>query len=70
MKSKGGLTKDAFKKNKNGKIVSKKASAAAKKRSSAWIKCVMKARKQLNIKGFMAIKKGTKLYKLAKSFYN
>merc|ERR1719335_658781 len=69
MKSKGGLTKDCFKRNKNGKIVSKKASAAAKKRGAGWIKAVMKARAQLGVKGFMAIKKGTKLYKLAKSMY-
>merc|ERR1719499_386074 len=46
-------------KNKRGKIVSKAASSAAKKRSShlltAWGKAVAAARKQLNITGFVAV---------------
>merc|ERR1712118_231466 len=66
-KSKGGLTKDAFVKNKTGKIVSKKASLRAKK--SPWIAAVQKARAALKIKGFSAIKKGTPLYKKAKELY-
>merc|ERR1719412_502615 len=69
-KTVGGLKKSALKKNKNGKIVSAKASANAQKGKSAkWIASVVKARKQLGVKGFVAIKKGTALYKAAKSFY-
>merc|ERR1719434_10729 len=57
-KTSGGLTKDKLMKNKRGKVVSKAASAAAKKRSShlqAWGKAVATARKQLDIKGFVAV---------------
>merc|ERR1711871_1727237 len=52
-----GLTK-----NKNGKIVSKKASANGKKvyaRIKGWTVAVTKARKALGVKGFLAVKKGT-----------
>ena len=55
-------------KSKSGKIVSKKASARAKK--SPWILAVKKAHAALKIKGFFAIKKGTPLYLKAKEFYN
>merc|ERR1712228_245790 len=57
-KTSGGLTKDKLVRNKRGKVVSKAASAAAKKRSShlsAWGKAVAAARKQLNCKGFVAV---------------
>merc|ERR1712094_152307 len=67
----GGLTKSSLT-NKNGKIVSKKASANGKKayaRIKGWTLAVTKARKALNIKGFVAVKKGTALYKKAKEFY-
>merc|ERR1719326_1785422 len=72
VKTVGGLTKDSLKKNKAGKIVSKKASAAAKKRYEKsglkkWASAVQKARKALGLKGFVAIKKGTALYKKAKA---
>merc|ERR1719439_115877 len=68
-KTSGGLTaKDLFK-NKHGKIVSKKASAAGKKKLGAWTSAVQKARKALKITGFLAIKKGTPLYAKAKEFY-
>merc|ERR1711948_251212 len=76
VKTSGGLTKDKLMKNKHGKIVSKAASAAAKKRSSkltAWGKAVVAARKQLNIKGFVAVggktAQGKALYAKAKSLY-
>ena len=68
----GGLTKANLTKNKNGKIVSKKQSAAGKKAYSfikGWTAAVTKARKALNVKGFVAVKKGTALYKKAKEFY-
>merc|ERR1740117_423849 len=63
-KTKTGLTKSDLVKNRFGKIVSKKASLRAKK--SPWIAAVQKARKELKIKGFAVIKKGTPLYKKAK----
>ena len=67
-----GLKKSDLFMNKRGKIVSKKASAAGKKRFGAikgWLAAVAKARKELGVKGFFAIKKGTPLYKKAKEFY-
>merc|ERR1712144_181750 len=51
----GGLTAKDLVKNKNGKVVSKKQSAASKK--SPWIAACKKARAVLKIKGFCAIKK-------------
>merc|ERR1719420_1051667 len=69
-----GMTKSDLVKNKTGRIVSKKASAAAKKRFSTtikgWLDAVQKARKELGVKGFVAIKKGSALYKKAQEFYN
>merc|ERR1712164_219733 len=67
MKSKGGLKKDALMKSKSGKIVSKKKSLAGKK--NKWIKAVAAARAALKIKGFAPLKKGSALYKKAKSLY-
>ena len=67
-----GMTKANLMKNKNGRIVSKKASANGKKayaRIKGWTLAVTKARKALAVKGFLAIKKGTPLYKKAKEFY-
>merc|ERR1719359_305289 len=66
-KTVGGLTAKDLTKNKYGKVVSKKASAKAKK--SPWIQAVAAARKALNVKGFLAIKKGTPLYVKAKKLY-
>merc|ERR1711988_656683 len=58
-KTKTGLRKDGLIKNKRGKIVSKKASAAAKKKFAigikGWADCVAAARKALQLKGFVAI---------------
>merc|ERR1719197_820979 len=68
-----GLTKGDLMKNSRGKIVSKKASAAGKKRYATgikgWIVAVQKARKTLGLKGFVAIKKGSALYQKAKELY-
>ena len=36
------------------------------KKGMNWMKCLSKARKELGIKGFVAIKKGSPLYKRAK----
>merc|ERR1712013_384845 len=56
----GGLTKDKLTRNKNGKIVSKAASAQGKKLwvkngLKAWADAVRAARKDLKCKGFVAI---------------
>merc|ERR1712100_758514 len=71
-KTVGGLTQTDLVKNSRGKIVSKKASAHAKKvryqNIKGWIMAVKKARKVLNITGFCAVKKGTPLYAKAKEF--
>merc|ERR1712227_712290 len=68
-----GLKASDLFKNKRGKIVSKKASSAAKKRYASsvgpWIQAVKKARAALKIKGFSALKKGSPLYIKAKEFY-
>merc|ERR1719346_882265 len=77
-KTSGGLTKDKLTKNKAGKVVSKAASAASKKRYAKgiglWNKAVMTARKELGIKGFQAVggksAQGKALYAKAKSLYN
>merc|ERR1712146_135401 len=55
----GGLTKSDLIKSKTGKVVSKKASAAGKKAYGsikAWTQAVQKARKDLGLKGFVAVK--------------
>merc|ERR1712028_220297 len=55
VKTVGGLTKAGLMKNKRGKVVSKKASANAKKnfkRISGWTTAFKAARKALGIKGF------------------
>merc|ERR1711967_121534 len=73
-KTSGGLKKSDLTRNKNGKIVSKKQSALAKKRFAQtvgpWMQACKKARAALKIKGFVAIKKGSPLYIKAKEFYN
>merc|ERR1719163_2784229 len=71
-KTVGGLKKSDLTKNKVGKIVSKKSSAAGKKAYKfikSWTVAVQKARKELGVKGFVAVKKGSALYKKAKEFY-
>merc|ERR1711862_659983 len=71
-KTSGGLSKGDLMKNKVGKVVSKKRSAASKKNAQKngfmkWIKAVQAARKALGVKGFVAVKKGTPLYAKAKA---
>merc|ERR1711971_1122909 len=68
-----GLAKTDLMKSKSGKIVSKKQSPAGKKAYAnikGWTVAVQKARKALGVKGFVAVKKGTPLYKKAKAHYN
>merc|ERR1712066_1034916 len=78
-KTTSGMTKDSLMRNKLGKIVSKKASAAAKKRyqtsrSKVWANCIKLARKSLNLTGFVAINgkqaEGKALYAKSKSLYS
>jgi hypothetical protein len=61
-----GQTSDDLKYNKNGQIVSKAKSAAGKQ--SPWPKAVKRAYNELGLTGFVPAKKGTNLYKLAKSY--
>merc|ERR1719389_955042 len=71
-KTLSGLTKADLIKNKYGKIVTKKKVAQGKKAFThikGWTVAVQKARKALGLKGFVAIKKGSALYKKAKEFY-
>merc|ERR1719203_1384664 len=75
-KTSGGLKKSDLKRNKNGKVVSAKASAHGKKaykRIAGWTSAVSKARKALGVKGFCAIggssAKGKALLAKARSFY-
>merc|ERR1712099_44314 len=78
-KTKSGMTKAALTKSKSGRIVSKKQSTATKKRyagskAQAWAKACSKARKELNIKGFVPFggktAAGKALYAKAKAIYN
>merc|ERR1712150_122282 len=76
VKTVGGLKKSDLKKNKNGKVVSVKASANGKKaykRIAGWVAAVTKARKALGVKGFTAVggksKQGQQLLAKARSFY-
>merc|ERR1740123_2653000 len=75
-KTSGGMTKASLVKNKNGKIVSKAASARSKKAFAtsalkAWCDAVKAARKSMNLTGFVAIggksAAGKALYAKAKS---
>merc|ERR1712094_129165 len=63
---------DRLDEEQDGKIVSKKQSAAGKKAYAnikGWTVAVQKARKALGVKGFVAVKKGTPLYKKAKELF-
>merc|ERR1719436_674982 len=75
-KTSSGLTKAALAKNRDGRIVSKKRSANAKKAYAsspikAWAQAVKKARQELRVKGFCAVggksAAGKALYAKAKS---
>merc|ERR1719335_2017089 len=67
-KTSSGLVKTDLIKNKRGKIVTKKQAANGKKAYAnikGWTVAVQKARKALGVKGFVAVKKGSALYKKA-----
>merc|ERR1712007_153478 len=63
-----GFVKSDLMKNKRGKIVTKAQNAAGKKSYkliSGWTAACKKARAELGLTGFVAIKKGTPFYKKA-----
>jgi len=72
-KTVGGLRAEALMKNKNGKVVSKKASISNTQKSKCWIVSVMSARKLLNLDKFVAVNgksvHGKDLYLKAKAAY-
>ena len=58
----GGLKKSDLKKNKRGRVVSKKQSSAAQKKLGGWLAALAKARKDLKIKGSSSVVKvGTRV---------
>jgi hypothetical protein len=64
-KTSAGLTKDCLTKSKAGKIVSKRMQAHGKKsycNIQSWVQAFVKARAELGINGFVAVKKGSALY--------
>ena len=70
----GGLTKNDLMKSKSGKIVSKKQALRAKgnmKKNGLgkWMAAVKQVRKEMGLKGFVAIKKGTPYYKRVRAVY-
>jgi|Transcript_101323 hypothetical protein len=71
-KTVGGLTKDALVKSRAGKIVSKRLHAHGKKSYSnikSWVEAFLKARSELGLNGFVAIKKGSALYSKTMELY-
>ena len=75
-KTASGHSRSDLMKNKRNKVVSKKQNAAGKKayaRISTWTNSVIKARKELGIKGFCAVNgktsQGRALYAKAKAIY-
>merc|ERR1712216_1072818 len=52
---------------KKGDLMKSKAGKKAFKNIKAWMTAVTKARKDLGLTGFVAVKKGTSLYKAAKA---
>merc|ERR1740122_395623 len=76
VKTSGGLKKTDLIKNKRGKVVGKKTQAAGKKaykHVAKWMGAVVKARKALGVKGFVAVggktKQGQAILAKARSFY-
>ena len=70
--TKGGLMKKDLCLNKRGKVVSKRALQHGKKAMAGikgWLNATQLARKQLGLTGFVACKKGTEYYRVAKKIY-
>jgi len=55
--------------NKRGKVVSRKAKSHGQKVLGGWVRATGLAREKLGLIGFVACKKGTEYYKLAKRLY-
>merc|ERR1719510_2304065 len=72
-KTQGGIRADGLMKNKWGKVVSKRSSAAWVRRGKDWIDATVQARQVLNLKGFVAVNgkslQGKALYLKAKTAY-
>merc|ERR1719510_636391 len=72
-KTAGGLTKTDLTRNSRGKYVSKKKVAHGKKMFAKglgkWNAAVKKARKELGLKGFVGVKKGSALHTKATQLY-
>jgi len=72
LKTKGGLRASDLIKNKSGKVVSKKRHAAGRKayekNLATWVSACTRARKELHLTGFVAIKRDTDVYNRAKAF--
>jgi len=70
VKTKGGMKASDLMKNKHGKVVSKKkhlqGKKAYEKHLAKWSEACSKARKELGLKGFVAIKKGSEFYNRTK----
>merc|ERR1719433_1256658 len=65
MKTTGGMRQSDLMKNKEGKVVSKKANAMGRKafkNIEKWANACKKARIELGLTGFVAIKKGSTFY--------
>merc|ERR1712050_77288 len=72
-KTASGHKKSDLMKSKSGKIITKAQHAAGKQaysRIKGWTVAVQKAKKELGVTGFVAVKKGSALYKKAKEIYN
>ena len=70
VKTAGGFTKADLMKTKTGKIITKRQHARGKKaykNIKGWTVAVQKAKKELNLKGFVAVRRGTPLYETAKA---
>merc|ERR1719479_656265 len=72
-KTQGGIRADGLMKNKWGKVVSKRSSAAWVRRGKGWIDATVQARQVLNLTGFVAVNgkslQGKALYLKAKTAY-
>eukprot|EP00928_Gymnodinium_smaydae_P067063 TRINITY_DN49_c0_g1_i1.p1 TRINITY_DN49_c0_g1~~TRINITY_DN49_c0_g1_i1.p1 ORF type:complete len:236 (-),score=40.33 TRINITY_DN49_c0_g1_i1:213-920(-) len=71
-KTVGGLTKCQLARSKTGKIVSKKMQArgnAAYAHIKCWVESMVKARAELGLSGFVAVRKGSPLYAKTMDIY-
>jgi len=72
-RTKSGLKKEHLTKSKSGKVVSARKHAQGKSayhRIQGWVRAMMKARTELGLVGFVAVKKGSPLYARTKEIYS